>query len=180
MNSSMPRQMKQMIIQDGPAVRAFAFGLTRNTDDAEDLAQETYRKVARQWLRYDRRRALRSWCFTVLKNLYLDGRRRYAARNVVSLDRPTFDGGPSLDARIPDSRDNAQESLERRETIKTVQWTLKRMSVANRVALTLCYMDGMTYEKAARIIGVPLGTLRSRLHRARLAFRRQYPDPAYV
>jgi len=180
MSPAIAGQLRELIDRDGPIIQSFAFRLTRNKADAEDLAQETYRKVAERWWQYNRERPSRPWCLTVLKHLHLDSLRRYETRNFVSLDRPISGEASSFHDTIPGTEEGAQELLERRETGALVQRTLKGMSRVHRTVLTHCDLDGVGYEQAARMVGIPLSTLRSRLHRARQAFRRQYQGPAYV
>lgn len=170
----MTREVRQLIERDGPAVTAFAFRLTRNSDDAQELAQEAYCRVVRHWRRYDRRRQLSHLCSAIVKNLYLDSRRRYETRHVLSLDRPVSSDGAGFGESLPVSEVGILERLERRETVESVRRALRRMCSGHRVVLTLIDMQGTRYREAARLLGVPLGTLRSRIHRTRIAFRRQY------
>lgn len=169
------RQVQQLIERDGPSVVALAFRLTRNADDAQELAQEAYRRVVRHWRRYGQRRSLSPLCSTIVKHLYLDGRKRYETQHVLSLDHPVSEEGPEFGESIPYSEDGILESLERRETVELVRRALRGMRSNHRAVLTMCDMEGTRYSEAAHMIGVPLGTLRSRLHRARLVFRQRYP-----
>lgn len=180
MKASMAAQMSSLIGEHGTAVTAFAYRLTGNVEEAKELTAEGYYRVAKNWGRHDHSRPLKSWCLTVMKHRFLDIRKRWKAANAISLDQPIFEGGPSLDEILPDSQEGTLASLERMETIAIVRRTLGRMRLTHRQVLALCDMQGTPYDHAAHILGIPIGTLRSRLNRAREAFRSIYPQQAYV
>ena len=142
----------------GP-LRRYARALTRDETQAEDLVQDTLIRA------YERRSTfrlggnLRSWLFSVLHNTFVDGRRRRAAeahREAVA--------ARSIDAIVPPP----QESSLRLDQIRRAFDTLPE---EQRAVLHLVAIEGLSYEEAADALNVPIGTLMSRLGRARAALR---------
>ena len=155
----------------------FAYRLSGNIEEAKDLVQEAFYRVLKNWDRYDRSRTLDAWFFTILRNVFLDGRKRYERRHAVSLERPVreSDGESSrLEDVLPDEEEAVLAQLERKESAQAVRATLDRLAYDHRVALTLCDMEAMSYEEMSQVLDIPVGTVRSRINRARSAFRKEF------
>lgn len=144
-----------------------------DSDAAKDLAQEALYRALRGWKRLSLRGPADGWFLTVLRRLVLDGRRRFTSRKVLSLDRTAAgpDGAEPWADLLPCREDALLEALERRESEELVRSTLDGLRYEYRSVLALCDMQGLSYEEAARVLEVPIGTVRSRLSRARSAFR---------
>ncbi|MFH2203214.1 MAG: sigma-70 family RNA polymerase sigma factor [Elusimicrobiota bacterium] len=169
-------QFDKFVEEYGERAFQFSYRLTGNIEDAKDLVQEAFFRVLRSWDRYDASRALDSWFFTILRNVFLDGRKRYERRNVLSLERAVrgeADGEQlTYEDLIPEEDGRVLETLERAEAAETVRRALDSLAYDHRVALTLCDMEGLCYEEISRVLDVPVGTVRSRISRARIALRR--------
>lgn len=153
--------------------KQFAYHLSGNSTEADELVQQAGYKVLRRWKNYDPVRSFESWYLTIVKNLFLDARRRLASRRVVSLDMPIARHEDlSLGDSLPDGEAGLFEQLEKRETAKAVRSSLLALKKSHRAVLSLCDNEGMPYEDVARKLGLPSGTVRSRLFRARAALRR--------
>ena len=152
----------------------YAYRLTGNIDEAKELVQESYRRVLSNWDKYDPDQPLEIWFFAILRNFFLDGTRGYERRHVVSIDAPTNgedESRPgSLCDRIADGEPGVEAILERLEDVELVRRTMERLSVDHRTVLALS-MEGLDYGRIALVIGCPEGTVRSRVSRARAAFR---------
>lgn len=148
----------------------YAYGLTRSMQDSEDAVQESFRRLFLNKDALDGRRAPSAWYFTTLRNVCLD-RRKAVARGPDSLDalaeEPTF-------RYFVDGEVGLLEAMEKRETLDAVRRAFAGLKPALRHALVLCDVEGFKYKAAARALAVPLGTVRSRLFRARQALRRRY------
>ncbi len=178
MNSSGSEvQFQRFVCEFGERAFQFAYRLTGNIEEAKDLVQESFYRVLRSWDRYDRSRSLEAWFFTILRHVFLDGRKRYERRHAVSLNRPVRPSGreeaTTYDELLSDQEEAVLELLERAEAAEGVRRTLDRLAYDHRVVLTLCDMEGHSYEEISRVLDVPVGTVRSRISRARLAFRRE-------
>ena len=150
----------------------FAYSLARNQEEAKELVQEASYHALRHWERYDPVGSFKNWYLTIVKNLFLDTRNRFARRRTVSLDQPLGgDEQNSLIEVLPDGEPGPLEGLERLEAIQAARQALAALGKHYQAVLTLCDLEGLRYEDAARKLGIPLGTVRSRLFRAREALR---------
>jgi len=155
----------------------FAYRLCGRADEADDLVQEAFRRVLSEWHRYDPSRPLSTWYFTILRHLFLDNRKRHERRRAVPHEWSAANGGVSgvhYAELLPQREDAVLEQLEREETALLVRRTLRRLNCEHRAVLTLCCLQGLKYKEAAQALDVPLGTVRSRVSRARTAFRQRY------
>lgn len=141
-----------------PALRRYAFALTRDHAAADDLVQDTLERALRRWtVRGD---DVRPWLFTVLHNLFIDDAR---ARRRRPLHDP-FEGHAPDVAALP-----AQEGAMIGRDILA---QFGALSDEHQSVLLLVAVEGLSYADAAAVLSVPVGTVMSRLNRAREAFRR--------
>jgi len=170
------RSVLENFVEDyGERAFQFAFRLSGNVEEAKDLVQEAFCRMMRNWDRYDPAQALDAWFMSIMKNIHFDHRRRFEARNVVSLYGGR-QGGEEEASGPADAVDSGEEALldrlERDETAGLVQEALAGLSPEHRDILSLCDMEGLTYEEIASVAGIAKGTVRSRVSRAREALRR--------
>ena len=137
-----------------PALRAFAWSLSHNASDADDLVQDTLIKAWTNRDKYQMGSNLRAWLFTILRNTYYTSlsRRRREVRDEDGVFAATLVSQPDQDWRM------ALSSLED---------ALRELPAEHREALVLVGGAGLTYEEAAEICGCALGTIKSRVNRAR-------------
>ena len=152
----------------------FAYHLCGNAEEAKELVQEAFTRLIAKWESYDSSQPLENWFLSILRNAYFDGLRRYERRSCVSLDGVAPDaGGKSFADVLADAGEQPLlERLERREAAATVQRALASLTAEHRAILTLGDMEGLSYEQLAEVLDCPLGTIRSRLYRARAAFKK--------
>ena len=156
------------------AVAGMAFGiatrLTRNQSDAEDLVQEAALLAFRAFASFEPGTNFRAWFFKILTNCYFSKRRREKSRPVTS----DLDDTPDLylyarsaEAGFPtQGPDPAAQLLDRMGTERVVA-AIDRLPEEYRVVSTLYFMEDLSYEEIAEVLGCPIGTVRSRLHRGR-------------
>lgn len=152
----------------------FAYGLCADEEEAKDLVQEAFYKVLHHWDRYDQGQPLKSWFYTILRNVYNDRCRRFERRHGVSLSTPLAhdeDGGVLAEALPDTSLAPILDQLGRDEDTRRVHRALASLRSEYRAVLTLCDMKGMGYEEIAQALNWPSGTVRSRLSRARTLFK---------
>ena len=152
------------VVRDhGARVYRLAYRLTGNQHDAEDLTQEVFVRVFRSLSQYTPG-SFEGWLHRITTNLFLDQVRRKA--------RIRFDGLPDDAAdRIPSREIGPQQLLDDRAYDADVQDALDALHPDFRVAVVLCDVEGMTYEEISDLLGIKLGTVRSRIHRGRAALR---------
>ncbi len=137
-----------------PSLRAFAWSLSHNSADADDLVQETLIKAWTNRDKFELGTNLRAWLFTILRNTY------YTA--VVRKRREVADEDGKHAARL-----SAPPTQDWSVAINSMRAALQRLPHEHREALILVGAAGMSYEEAAEICGCALGTIKSRVNRAR-------------
>jgi RNA polymerase sigma-70 factor (ECF subfamily) len=139
---------------------------------AEDLAQETFLKVFRRLGTYDPRRRFSAWILKIAHNSALDHLRRTKVPSL-SIDEEAADGTPYAE-HVPDPRALAPDlSAERARFGEALEDALARLRPEYRTALVLRYQEELDYREVADIIGVPIGTVKTFLHRGRQALARE-------
>lgn len=146
-------------------VARFAYSLTRDQSDADDLVQETYLRAYRAWSSYEPGTDCRRWLFTICRNVYLRARER--ERRVVATEDPELESLAA--AAIADAADRSGygELFSNVDLGPAIARAVADLPTAFREAVELVDVQDMTYERAAEILGVPIGTVRSRLFRGR-------------
>jgi RNA polymerase sigma-70 factor (ECF subfamily) len=129
---------------------------------AEDLFQQTWMRVMERIGTYDPKRNFESWLFAVARNLALDHLRRYQPE---SLDEP-LDSGATRAELVAGSGPGALEQLLAQERAGWLIQAMSELPAVFREVLTLRFEEEMKIEEIAVVLGVPLGTVKTRLHRA--------------
>ena len=140
-----------------------AYRLTGNDDDAQDLVQEVLLRVRRGLLTYQPG-SMEGWLSRITTNAFLDEVRRRRRRPVDALPA-------EADLVLPASL-AADEELARRQLPEDIQLALTTLPEDFRAAVVLCDVVGLSYEDISETLDVPIGTVRSRIHRGRMALRR--------
>lgn len=148
-----------------------AFRLTGNHDDAEDLAQEAIAEAFRAFDRYEPGTFFDRWLYRIMTRTHIDRVRRRARRPEVSLDAPVGPDGDPLVTLIGDVRGDPQHLTEVTDLDGTIQAALDGLPEEFRTAVILADIEGLSYDEVAAAVGCPVGTVRSRLHRAREILR---------
>jgi len=138
----------------------FAHWLTQDRTEAEDLVQETYAKALRGFASFQAGTNFRAWMYRILRNSFLNT--RTGLKTMVPFEEEEHD---LADSSTPESFLLEQADRE------IVQQALADLPVAHREILLLCEVEEMSYEEIAQTLGIPLGTVMSRLFRARKALR---------
>ena len=144
----------------------FAHWLTQDRDEAEDLVQETYAKALRGFGSFQPGTNFRAWIFRILRNTFLTSRTGLAATRTVPLESED-----EQEQTVAVSRETPESILLEQAGQQLVQAALEQVPVIYREVLLLCDVEEMSYQEIAETLGVPLGTVMSRLYRARKALR---------
>lgn len=152
------------------ALRRFAQRLERSPEDAEDLLQESVVDAYRAFGNFRPGSNFYSWMSRIITNNHLD-RVRKKRVSTVSLEGTTLEGeAETLD--LPDESSNPERTLLTGVFDQRLEAALETLLPAQRQTVMLCDLDGASYEEAAQAQGCPIGTIRSRLHRAHAALQR--------
>jgi len=151
--SSPPDLLQSQIIELLPKLRRFARSLTRNPHDADDLLQGALERALTHLEQWQADTRLDSWLYTIIKHAWIDELRSRARR------KRTFEDAGHVED-LPDHRGDAGGTL-------SVEQAMQCLPEDQRLAVALVLIEGLPYKEAAQIIGVPMGTLTSRLARGR-------------
>lgn len=144
----------------------FAYRITFDEDDAKDLVQETYLKAYRFIESFQQGTNAKAWLFRILKNSFINDFRKKSKEpaKVDYQEVETFYNSEDVDdQRTSDLRVDALRDMIGDE----VSTALNSLAIDFRTVIILCDLEGFTYEEMAKILDIPIGTVRSRLHRAR-------------
>ena len=144
----------------------FAHWLTQNRDEAEDLVQETYAKALKGFGSFQPGTNFRAWIFRILRNTFLTSRTGLAATRTVPLESED-----EQEQTAAVSRQTPESILLEQAGQQRVQAALEQVPVIYREVLLLCDVEEMSYQEIADTLAVPIGTVMSRLYRARKALR---------
>ena len=143
----------------------FARWLVHNQNDAEDLIQETYLKALRSFASFQPGTNFRAWMFRILKNTFLSSRSTLERRMTVATD-------PEEDFPVLPATSGTPESLLiERSGIDAVRRAIEELPVIFREVILLCDVEDASYREIAEILSIPIGTVMSRLARARKLVR---------
>ena len=143
----------------------FACWLTHDRQDAEDLVQETYAKALKGFSSFRPGTNFRAWMYRILRNAFLTSRTGLKAMSTVQLDLE------DQEEALPTTTETPESILLQRSDGRLVQQALEQLPVAYREVLLLCEVEGMSYQEISATLAIPMGTVMSRLSRARTALR---------
>jgi RNA polymerase sigma-70 factor (ECF subfamily) len=146
-----------------PRLRRFALTLTRHAEDGDDLVQLSVERALTRLHRWNEGTRLDSWMFKIMQNLWIDELRSRRSRGQVD---PDFD----LDM-LPGS--DGREAIEARLVLKDTVAALMALPEEQRAVMLLVVVEGLSYRDAAEVLDVPIGTVMSRISRARQALDHQ-------
>jgi RNA polymerase sigma-70 factor, ECF subfamily len=152
-------------------VYRFALSLTRDESDADDVVQDTFLRAFRSWHTYMPGSDCRRWLFTICRNVFLRSRER--VRPTVELDAPEVDAATVGSLYSLTAKDGLDEMFARLDLGPAISKALGQVPEPFRSTLIIVDVEDQSYESAAEILGVPIGTVRSRLFRGRRLMQEQ-------
>ncbi len=152
--SDVHRQLVELL----PRLRRFALVLTRRTDAADDLVQSALERALGRLDQWEPGTRLDRWMFQIVKTVWLNSRRAAAVRETENID-------DHADGHMIDG----VREMEAKLTLAEVYQAFDRLPAEQRQALFLVSIEGYTYSDAAQLLGIPIGTVISRLARGRVA-----------
>ena len=148
-----------------PDVTRYALSLTRNEADSDDLVQETFLRAYRSWDHYAVGTECRAWLFTICRNTFLRTHER--ARREVSSDDPELESLAAAAVHAAAVQGGQGDLFARVDLSAAIDGALQALPEAFREAVVLVDVQDQSYETASKVLGVPVGTVRSRLFRGR-------------
>ena len=160
------QQFEEQTIPHSEILYNYALRLSGNPDNAKDLLQETFLKAFRFWDSFEQGTNVRAWLFRIMKNTYINQYRK----NVKEPDTVEYE---EIEKYYDLIRDESSDSTDLQEKMfgqlldDDVSRALDSLPEEFRTVVILCDIEGLTYEEIAEFLEVPIGTIRSRLHRGR-------------
>jgi RNA polymerase sigma-70 factor (ECF subfamily) len=149
-----------------------ALRLTHNRAEAEDLVQETWLRALRHFDQFDPGSNCRAWLLTILRNAFLNRLRR-EGREILESDMVATEAGAARLEEASVTRSSPEEDFFQTVLHGDVDRALKTLPLPFRLVVTLADLEGLTYKEVAQVLDCPIGTVMSRLSRARQLLRKE-------
>jgi RNA polymerase sigma-70 factor (ECF subfamily) len=146
-------------------VYRFALSLTRDAADADDVVQETFLRAYRSWHTFQPGSDARRWLFTITRNVFLRSRER--ERRQVDVEDGDLEALNTFATQNDLMRDGSDQILTRVDLAPALRRALDELDEPFKSAVLLVDLEDQSYEAASEILGIPIGTVRSRLFRGR-------------
>jgi RNA polymerase sigma-70 factor (ECF subfamily) len=153
-------------------VYRFARSMTHDEADADDLVQETYLRAYRAWHTFEKGSDCRRWLFTICRNVFLRTREREARQVDTGGDDAVLETLAAVREVSSLAGGNADAIFSRLDLVPAIRHALDDLPEVFRSAVVLVDVEGQSYDEAAVVLGVPIGTVRSRLFRGRRILQR--------
>lgn len=152
-----------------------AYRLSGNRSDAEDLTQEAFLKAYKHFKEYEGEKPFENWIYRILTHLFVDQIRTKQRRvHTVSMDapiNPERSKGSEVKIDFPDTHQDPEKILLNQTVSEEIEGSLAKLKTSQRLLVFLADIEELSYHDIAEIVGIPVGTVRSRLHRAHKLLR---------
>lgn len=168
-------EFERLVLPLLPSLYNVAFWLVRNGEDAEDLVQETFLKALRGFESFEPGSNFKAWIFRILRNSYLTSRSGLAARRTVALEDELAESDERGPAQLPEAaidRQNPETSLLQLADRAALHAAMEALPPPLLEVILLCDVEEMKYREIAATLEIPIGTVMSRIARARAALRK--------
>jgi RNA polymerase sigma-70 factor (ECF subfamily) len=149
----------------------YAFRLTRNPEEAADVVADAFVRVYNALPNFKGNAQFTTWLYRILTNCYLDHRRKESKRQTTSLDASVETNEGEMERQVEDPHGTPEDDLLRSERGRHVETALRTLPDYQRSMILMFHAEQMSYEEIAESLDLPIGTVKSRLNRARLSLR---------
>ncbi len=161
---------ERLVLRYQDRIHALVLRMVRDRQDAEDLTQEAFIRAFRALHAFRAEASFHTWIFRIAVNTVISHRRKKQLPTAAAIGTSEPDD-PVATIDPPDPRRSPDEALEAEERRKAVVHAVNTLDPEFRDAIALRDLQGCTYDQMAEILGCPVGTVKSRIHRARLALK---------
>jgi len=161
----------QLIRKHEARAYQYAFRLTRNPEEAADVVAEAFVRVYNALHNFKGQSAFTTWLYRILTNCFLDIRKKERSRPATSLEAALQTPDGELERQIEDPNRTPHEEAERNERERNVEAAVALLPEYQKAMIVMYHAEMMTYEETASALDLPIGTVKSRLNRARLSLR---------
>ena len=158
-------EFNEMLLTNADFLKPFAINLTRDTEEANDLYQETLYKALANKEKYNAGTNIKAWLFTIMRNIFINNYRRKAKQKTI------FDSTPN-DYLINLKQVTVSNVAESDMQVKEIKKAIRDLPEIFKTPFLL-YFDGYKYNEIAEVLQEPLGTIKSRIHFARKLLKEQ-------
>jgi len=158
-------EFNQMLVNNAEFLKPFAITLTRDTEAAKDLFQETLYRALANRDKYNVGTNIKAWLYTIMRNIFINNYRRKVKQNTI------FDSTPN-DFLLNQNQAVVANAAEVNLRLKDIQQAIHNLPEVFKNPFLL-YFDGFKYHEIAEMLGEPLGTIKSRIHFARKLLKTQ-------
>ncbi len=158
-------EFSEMLVNNADFLKPFAINLTRDTEEANDLYQETLYKALANKEKYNAGTNIKAWLFTIMRNIFINNYRRKAKQKTI------FDSTPN-DYLINLKQVTVSNAAESDMRVKEIKKAIRDLPEIFKTPFLL-YFDGYKYNEIAEVLQEPLGTIKSRIHFARKLLKEQ-------
>lgn len=149
----------------------FAFRLTQNPDEASDVVADAFVRVFNALHNFKGNSLFTTWLYRILTNCYLDLRKRERIRQHESLEQTLQTDSGEVSRQLEDTREGPDDTAVRMERDVVLQKAIGRLPEYQQAMILMFHVEMLSYEEIAEALDLPLGTVKSRLNRARLSLR---------
>ena len=158
---------EELVLQHEKMIYNLAFRMMNHSEDARDISQEVFLKAYRSLSNFDERSAFSTWLYRITHNTCIDEMRKRKGKQNYSLEEELENEEGSVQRQVADDGDTPEEKLLREEQKSEIVQALNTLSEEHKAAIILRDVKGMSYEEIAEILEISLGTVKSRISRAR-------------
>lgn len=149
----------------------YAFRLTRNPEEASDVVAEGFVRVYNALHNFKGQSAFTTWLYRIMTNCFLDIRKKEKSRQATSIESAMVTDEGDVELQIEDDAASPHEATERSEREERFERAVSRLPEYQRAMIVMYHGEMMSYEEIAASLDLPIGTVKSRLNRARLTLR---------
>ena len=149
----------------------YAFRLTRNPEEASDVVAEGFVRVYNAIQNFKGQSAFTTWLYRIMTNCFLDIRKKEKSRQVISIESALVTSEGDVELQIEDDGDSPHDITEKSEREARFERAVSKLPEYQRAMIVMYHGEMMSYEEIAASLDLPIGTVKSRLNRARLTLR---------
>ena len=168
-HAALPASYEELVEEYGRRVLSIAYDYVKDYDAAQDVAQEVFIRVFNSLRTFRGDAVFTTWIYRIVTNVYLDERKKSKSHRQTSLDDFIELDENAVSRQIEDDGPGPEEIVQHKERDRVVQEAIISLPEYQRIIVTLYHLQSRSYEEIAEILNLPIGTVKSRLNRARLA-----------